>query len=87
MRMQGTPHRGACGATALNILAIGHVHRFRSLTSNMNEFTFHMAKEFNSKTPNNGEVLYLSWAGRRDMVVSVLSAQWGHYLGTLDVSQ
>ena len=49
--------------------------------------TFHMAKEFNLNTPGNDYVLYLSWAGRRDMAVSIFSVQWGAYLGTLDVSQ
>ena len=87
MHVQGTPHRGARGATALNIVALGHVHRFQSLIFNMNELTFHMAEEFNLNTPDNDDVLYLSWAGRRDMVVSVVSAQWGEYLGTLDISQ
>ncbi|KAF7326548.1 Esterase/lipase/thioesterase family active site [Mycena venus] len=82
----GTPHYGSHKATFANLLSLGLIHHIRYINLTLNTFIAHMASEFNAATPNNDNVLYLSWAGRYDEWVSVSSATWGHYLGSRDMT-
>lgn len=78
----GTPHHGARDATLLNLVTFGKAGMFGMLKDK----TFDRIKKFNQETPDNENVLYLSWAGMRDTSVSVTSARWGKFLGTYNVN-
>lgn len=80
-----TPHHGSYDATAANLLTAGYPHRFPFGAFNVKDLTFHTVDKFNRATPDNKNVLYLSWAGMSDTAASLYSACWGNFLGAYDV--